>query len=116
MPVYPNLLWLSCGDCNPTPDGYQYLGHISVTSSGFQCQAWASQYPNSHSYVQDEMYPDGSVESASNYCRNPDDGWDEGLWCYVTDPSESWDYCDVPLCGTTTASAGWFHVNLCNLM
>jgi len=85
-------------DCNPTKDGRQYTGHTSVTESGKQCQAWASQSPHSHSYTQDSMYPDGSVTDASNYCRNPS-GYDEGLWCYTTDPKTRWEKCNVPPCG-----------------
>jgi len=86
-------------DCNPSLDGHQYLGHISVTWSGKQCQAWASQSPHSHSYNQDDMYPDGSVSDASNYCRNPDKNYDGGPWCYTMDTETTWDKCDVPGCG-----------------
>jgi len=45
------------------------------------------------------MYPDGSVNDASNYCRNPDNNYDGGLWCYTTDPDKRWESCDVPSCG-----------------
>ena len=86
------------GDCNPTTDGHRYLGHTSVTASGKQCQAWASLSPHTHSYNQNGMYPDKTVNDASNYCRNPDSNWDEGLWCYTTDPGTRWERCDVPAC------------------
>jgi len=87
------------GVCNPTPDGRQYVGHRSVTESGKQCQAWASNSPHEHQYTNDDMYSDGSMVDASNYCRNPDSGWNEGVWCYTTDPDTEWELCDVPLCG-----------------
>ena len=99
-------------DCNPTLDGHQYRGHTSVTESGKQCQAWASQSPHKHKYTNDSLFPDGSVIDASNYCRNPENSF-KGTWCYTTDPGTAWEKCDVPVCGTTNASEGWFHVNLC---
>jgi len=45
------------------------------------------------------MFPDESVNDASNYCRNPDSDYDEGVWCYTTDPATRWERCDVPACG-----------------
>jgi len=92
------------GDCNPTPDGYQYLGHTSVTENGKECQAWSSQSPHNHNYDEDDMFPDASVEDASNYCRNPEDEWDAGLWCYTTDPATIWEYCNVPACSQSLRS------------
>jgi len=101
-------------DCNPTPDGHQYLGHTSVTESGKQCQAWASQCPHQHSFNQDGMFPDGSVNNASDYCRNPDSNWNEGLWCYTTVPGTRWERCDVPACNTSDGqSSVLYRVNLC---
>ena len=84
--------------CNPTPDGRQYIGNKHYTVHGYTCQAWASQSPHSHGYTRDDLFPDGSVEAASNYCRNPDND-DVGLWCYTTDPDKRWEKCDVPACG-----------------
>ena len=92
-------IWCAGDECNPTPDGHHYIGHTSVTASGKQCQAWASQSPHQHSYKQDGSFPDGSVNDASNYCRNPDRYWDEGVWCYTTDPDTEWGKCNVPRCG-----------------
>jgi len=92
------------GDCNPTPDGLQYLGHTSVTESSKVCQAWASQSPHNHNYDEDNMFPDGSVEDASNYCRIPDYDSDGRLWCYTTDPDTTWEYCNVPACGQSLRS------------
>jgi len=100
------------GDCNPTNDSRQYTGHTSVTESGKQCQAWASQSPHSHSYTQDSMFPDGSVTDASNYCRNPSN-YDEGLWCYTTDPLTRWEKCNVPLCGQLLFFTKWTFCRNC---
>ena len=92
------VLW-HVEDCNPTPDGRQYMGHTAVTETGKQCQAWTSQSPHEHSFNQDDMFPDATVSDASNYCRNPQSTWDEGLWCYTTDPGTRWERCSVPPCG-----------------
>ena len=74
------------------------MGNVATTVSGKTCQAWTSDFPHSHSYHSDSMYPDGSVSAAGNKCRNPDSGWNYGAWCYTTDPSMEWDYCDIPPC------------------
>ena len=38
-----------------------------VARGGNPSQAWASQSPHDHHYTDDDMYPDASVEDASNY-------------------------------------------------
>jgi len=79
--------------------GLEYMGTQSTTMYGHTCQAWASDTPHDPlpAAKVDSNYPDGSREAASNYCRNPDSD-PGGLWCYTTDPSTIWDYCDIPLC------------------
>ena len=89
------LLNVPIVDCTPTPDGRDYVGHISVTESGRTCQAWTSQSPHTHQFDQDNTFADGSVAAAVNYCRYVV----SGLWCYTTDPDVRWEYCNVPLCG-----------------
>jgi len=42
-------------------------------------------------------FPEGDLKKAVNYCRNPDNE-PEGPWCYTTNASVRWDYCDVPGC------------------
>jgi len=83
-------------DCNPTPDGSQYIGHKSVTVSGKQCQAWASQYPHEHGYSLFVVFPDSSITDAGNYCRNNNFG---RPWCYTVDPNTLKEECEVPNCG-----------------
>jgi len=75
------------------------MGRLSTTVSGKTCQAWSSHSPHAPSdgVLPDENYPDGSRVAALNYCRNPD-STDEGPWCYTTDPTTRWEYCDVPYC------------------
>ena len=98
-------------DCNPTLDGREYTGHISVSASGRQCQAWASQSPHSHTKNEDDLFPDGSVEAASNYCRNPLNDY-VGLWCYTMDPDKRWEECDVFICGQSLRYVN-YQLNIC---
>jgi len=81
--------------------GHEYIGQKAETVSGRNCQSWSSQDPHNHTYIADHMYPDRSVYSAMNYCRNPNYTW-VGLWCFTTDPSKRWEECDVPTCGKST--------------
>ena len=74
---------------------------MATTLSGKTCQAWSSQKPHAHEFTADHMFSDGSAAKASNYCRNPENGW-VGLWCYTTDPDLEWEQCDVPTCGLST--------------
>ena len=90
---------LLCTECRETQLGREYMGTQNTTRHGYTCQAWASNTPHnpSSSSKVDSNYPEGSREAASNYCRNPN-GHNVGLWCYTTDSSKRWDYCDIPLC------------------
>ncbi|XP_053238304.1 plasminogen [Podarcis raffonei] len=84
----PNL------DCR-TSYGKDYRGKIAVTTTGKTCQEWRLQTPHKHDFFTPQTHPRSGLEK--NYCRNPD-GDINGPWCYTTDPSKTWDYCDVPQC------------------
>eukprot|EP00579_Thalassiosira_antarctica_P016756 CAMPEP_0201945702 /NCGR_PEP_ID=MMETSP0903-20130614/54036_1 /ASSEMBLY_ACC=CAM_ASM_000552 /TAXON_ID=420261 /ORGANISM="Thalassiosira antarctica, Strain CCMP982" /LENGTH=734 /DNA_ID=CAMNT_0048488773 /DNA_START=231 /DNA_END=2435 /DNA_ORIENTATION=+ len=74
-----------------------YRGTISTTASDtYTCQRWDSQSPHSHEYTP-QSYPDKGLEN-NNYCRNPNGSTTPKAWCYTTDPSMRWTYCDVPSC------------------
>jgi len=76
------------------------MGRLHVTMSGKQCQSWSSNTPHViDAKYTDDKFPDGSREFAHNYCRNPDEDWTEGVWCYTTDPNTMWEACNIPLCG-----------------
>ena len=90
--------------CSQTVAGHGYVGTVSVTKSGKQCQKWSSNTPNTvPSKYTDSKFPDGSREAANSYCRNPDLSW-TGVWCYTTDPDTNWEECDVPQCSKSSAS------------
>ncbi|XP_074541097.1 plasminogen [Halichoeres trimaculatus] len=77
-----------------TGEGGAYRGTISVTESGKTCQSWSAQTPHKHNRTPDN-YPCKALDN--NYCRNPDN--ERKPWCYTTDPTTRWEYCNVPSCG-----------------
>ena len=79
--------------------GHNYRGTLATTVSGKTCQKWTSISPHHHGYLNPDWFPDDTIEDAVNYCRNPDALWEEGLWCYTTDPTVRWEACHVPMCG-----------------
>jgi len=92
-----NVWMFTLVECRETEGGREYMGKVSKTVTGKQCRKW------SLSYTDDGPFPDGSLEEAENYCRNPSSSWTRGVWCYTTDPNEEWAACDVPLCGKSVA-------------
>ena len=85
--------------CKQTAEGTEYVGTISQTRTGRVCQRWDKQAPHSHTRTDPDMFPEDTVEKASNFCRNPD-GEPGGPWCYTTDSTTRWEYCDIPKCNS----------------
>ncbi|KFP33161.1 Plasminogen, partial [Colius striatus] len=73
--------------------GQSYRGTTSTTVSGKKCQAWNSMFPHRHEKTPDR-FPDADLRE--NYCRNPDG--DNSPWCFTTDPSMTWEYCNLRRC------------------
>ena len=81
-------------DCYTEEDlGIHYNGTLNVTESGRCCQKWDSDSPHSHPIT--SLYR--PYLEGHNYCRNPE-GRGKRPWCYTTDPSVRWEYCNVSLC------------------
>ena len=76
-----------CQEGNPL--GANYFGKKSVTASGLTCQKWSASEPHRHQYTD---------VGDHNHCRNPDESFDGGVWCYTTDPNKRWELCTVPTC------------------
>ncbi|XP_068087835.1 plasminogen [Hyperolius riggenbachi] len=74
-------------------NGSNYRGATYMTISGKRCQSWNSMVPHAHTKTPDK-FPNGGLEM--NYCRNPDN--DKSPWCYTTDPSVRWEYCNLKKC------------------
>uniref|UniRef100_A0A8C4WW16 Kringle domain-containing protein n=1 Tax=Eptatretus burgeri TaxID=7764 RepID=A0A8C4WW16_EPTBU len=79
--------------------GADYRGQLRQSEFGKPCQQWDSQIPHEHTRTA-ERYPRSDLRE--NFCRNPDN--ELKPWCYTTDPFQRWEYCDVPLCSTISAS------------
>ncbi|XP_030302722.1 plasminogen isoform X6 [Calypte anna] len=77
--------------------GQSYRGTTSVTVSGKKCQAWNSMFPHRHEKTPDR-FPNADLRD--NYCRNPDG--DNSPWCFTTDPSTTWEYCNIKRCDEPT--------------
>nr|XP_039251939.1 plasminogen-like isoform X1 [Styela clava] len=76
--------------------GGNYRGTKQVTRSGKTCAQWTSQFPHKHKNTP-ENYPCSGLDH--NYCRNPTASFEEGPWCYTTDPNTRWELCELPECG-----------------
>ncbi|CAG5928438.1 unnamed protein product [Menidia menidia] len=76
-------------------NGDTYRGPTSMTVLGVTCQAWSAQSPHQHNSFTPETHPTKGLEG--NSCRNPDNDAN-GPWCYTTDRSKKWDYCQIPDC------------------
>ncbi len=90
-------------ECYNKPLGLNYRGHLNITETGLQCQRWDSQYPHSHSsYIQDVAgwFGVSHLADVENYCRNPDGH--ERPWCYTVDRGVRWQYCDLPVCPSSS--------------
>ncbi|POI23051.1 hypothetical protein CIB84_013201, partial [Bambusicola thoracicus] len=74
-------------------NGVSYRGTASFTITGKKCQAWNSMSPHRHNKTS-EHFPNADLRQ--NYCRNPDA--DSRPWCYTTDPSVRWEYCNLKRC------------------
>lgn len=69
--------------------GADYRGCQTKTRSGKTCQKWESQTPQQHTRTP-QNYANSDLQK--NFCRNPDN--EQTIWCYTTDPSKRWEYCD----------------------
>ncbi|EHH18817.1 hypothetical protein EGK_15486, partial [Macaca mulatta] len=81
-------------------NGQSYRGTYFTTVTGRTCQAWSSMTPHSHSRTP-ENYPNAGL--VKNYCRNPDPV--AAPWCYTTDPSVRWEYCNLTRCSDAEGTA-----------
>ncbi|XP_052706401.1 uncharacterized protein LOC128181881 [Crassostrea angulata] len=91
----PNKRWEYCDipaceydECTRSRIGFEYAGRVSRTSSGKTCQRWNSQTPHEHNF---------GLVAHENYCRNPG-GREQRPWCFTTDNTTRWEYCDIPAC------------------
>ncbi|XP_068728171.1 inactive tyrosine-protein kinase transmembrane receptor ROR1-like isoform X3 [Montipora capricornis] len=80
-----------------TNTGQDFRGNVSVTEKGYVCQAWNSTKPHFH-IISPKDHPE--IGGGHNFCRNPG-GQKKRPWCFTTDESAEFDYCDIPRCEDT---------------
>ncbi|XP_016322104.1 hepatocyte growth factor-like [Sinocyclocheilus anshuiensis] len=85
----PQCSEVECMTCN----GESYRGPLDHTESGRECQRWDLDEPQKHLFHL-KRYPDKGLKD--NYCRNPDGR--QRPWCFTTDPSTPWEYCNIKQC------------------
>ena len=61
-----------------------------MTRNGYTCQYWSVQYPHAHTCTH-AYFP--NLDFDLNKCRTCGYGSDT-IWCYTTNSSVRWDYCD----------------------
>ena len=83
-------------ECTFTLSGTSYAGSVAETDLGRPCLRWDSV--TSNPWSAGILYPEGSLEGAGNFCRNPNQRA-YGPWCFYGDDADQWEYCNVPRCG-----------------
>ena len=93
-------------ECLSTNWGADYVGEVSRTISGIECQYWSDQWPHPHSYDDVKFFadyvsdPEVELNDIANYCRNPamSDWVDARPWCYTSNEKIVKEFCDIPRC------------------
>ena len=74
------------------------MGQANTTASGQACMRWDEQAFQRLFNSDEYSFPDESISSAENFCRNPnsDEG---GVWCTIAGGDDGgWGYCNVTQC------------------
>ena len=85
-------LTLPAVNCRETPSGGEFIGNITTTLTGRQCQGW--QDVRHVVNITKEQFPENSLKHS--YCRNPDSS-PHGPWCVSS--LNTREKCSIPFCG-----------------
>ncbi|CAG0898308.1 unnamed protein product [Darwinula stevensoni] len=93
----------SPSECQASKTGVEYIGTKNTTKSGYPCQPWMSNTPNSQEFKSHygstfkNHFPD-DLHPSHNFCRNPTSD-PKGPWCYNgAGKKPPTDNCDIPSC------------------
>ncbi|CAD5120321.1 DgyrCDS8898 [Dimorphilus gyrociliatus] len=95
-----------CDNCAPKQQPRAYFGNKKTTSTGKDCRLWSLHYNESES----TRFPDSSVKSAENFCRNPTNNGN-GPWCFI-DADGSTESCNINTCKSSAVVKHILHIGL----
>jgi hypothetical protein len=93
---------VQCRETFDEADESDYIGCQQETVSQTTCQYWTAQTPHAHNFLPHltvwswahwGFAPKYPTLGDFNFCRNPEKGAG-GIWCYTSDASKRWEYCD----------------------
>jgi len=87
-------------ECRISETEVKYNGSQWTTMTGQPCFPWVYAASVIHSLKNDQLFEDGSVVAALNYCRNPTNDT-KGPFCYVHDSDTNLirpEYCHPRKC------------------
>jgi len=88
------VVFATDNDCTYNdPRAVEYTGKQHINEENMTCIMWTRQRA-----YRDLHFPDSSVLSAENFCRNPKPV-DSRAWCYSSeDAARKWGYCALRQC------------------
>merc|ERR1719387_3397087 len=92
----------SCDETLSGTNDEDYRGCQTMTRSCRTCQKWSKLSPHQHTNTPYHLKGQGTGVGNHNKCRNPDGS--ETIWCYTTDSSTRYEFCD-PLAETLGKTA-----------
>ncbi|XP_052786328.1 apolipoprotein(a)-like [Mya arenaria] len=118
-PMYKNFACRkTCGSCHTTATTTQTPATITVPSPSslpasdcyYRSEAYMGRYDTTVTQQpcvrwdavsvlrgQNLSFPDGGIDSADSFCRDPNKMLGHP-WCFVSSTTFEWQYCPVPLC------------------
>ncbi|XP_052786339.1 plasminogen-like [Mya arenaria] len=94
----PSTVTVSSASSLPASDCYYrseaYMGRYDTTVTQQPCVRWdeVSVFKG-----QNLSFPDGGIDSADSFCRDPNKMLGHP-WCFISTTTFEWQYCPVPLC------------------
>ena len=81
-----SIILVDCGIIDIDCFKSDYMGPVNVTKSGYECQRWDTNTPNTCHHGCGEKH---------NQCRNVGE---DTPWCYTNSPNSRWDTCITRKC------------------
>ncbi|XP_059091496.1 tyrosine-protein kinase transmembrane receptor Ror2-like isoform X1 [Tigriopus californicus] len=95
-----NMRWDLTSSTCVKGNGQFYQGNANQTKDGLDCQTWFTNDPHPQT-IPEGIFPE--MHNAKNKCRNPG-GSEPHPWCYTSDPTIRWQFCEIPQCDNVTTT------------